>query len=239
MPQPLSDKVIVHDRIALMLLPTLILASASPRRRELLALSGWQFTVTSVDLDEQPLPGEGPDRYVLRLAGSKASEAAKTLPSDAIILAADTTVADGATILGKPASAEEAVSMLKALRNRTHTVYTALALRAPGIASTLLELCASSVPMRDYSDEEILDYVNSGDPLDKAGAYAIQHHGFTPVINFSGCYASVMGLPLCHFARLMQKAGCPADAEIPKRCQQHLGYDCTIYRAVWRGDNVG
>lgn len=132
MPQPLSDKVIVHDRIALMLLPTLILASASPRRRELLALSGWQFTVTSVDLDEQPLPGEGPDRYVLRLAGCKASEAAKTLPSDAIILAADTTVADGATILGKPASAEEAVSMLKALRNRTHTVYTALALRAPG-----------------------------------------------------------------------------------------------------------
>ena len=129
--------------------------------------------------------------------------------------------------------------MLKALRNRTHTVYTALALRVPGIASPLLELCASSVPMRDYSNEEILDYVNSGDPLDKAGAYAIQHLGFTPVINFSGCYASVMGLPLCHFARLLQKVGCPADAEIPKRCQQHLGYNCIIYRAVWRGDNVG
>lgn len=239
MPRPLSDKVIVHDRIAFMLSPTLILASASPRRRELLALSGWQFKVTSVDLDEQPMPGEAPDRYVLRLAGDKATAAAETLPSDATILAADTTVADGDTILGKPASAEEAARMLKALRKRTHTVFTALALLAPGIDSPLLELCASSVPMRDYSDEEIHDYVNSGDPLDKAGAYAIQHDGFSPVINFMGCYAGVMGLPLCHFARLMRKAGCLPDAEIPARCQQHLNYHCTIYPAVWRGDNVG
>ena len=222
-----------------MLSPTLILASASPRRRELLSLSGWEFKVTSVDLDEQPLPGEAPDRYVLRLADSKAKAAVEKLPTDAIILAADTTVADGDTILGKPTSVEEAVNMLKALRNRTHMVYTALALITPGIPSPLLELCASSVPMRDYSDEEIIDYVNSGDPLDKAGAYAIQHADFAPTINFTGCYAGVMGLPLCHFARLMQKAGCPADPEIPARCQQHLNYHCTLYPAVWRGDNVG
>lgn len=218
---------------------SLILASASPRRRELLALSGWQFRVTSVDLDEQPLSGEAPDRYVLRLAGSKARAAAESAPLDAIILAADTTVADGSTILGKPSSADEAVSMLKALRNRTHTVYTALALLAPGNIPPLLELCASSVPMRSYTDEEIRDYVNSGDPLDKAGAYAIQHAGFAPTINFNGCYAGVMGLPLCHFARLMQKAGYPAETVIPARCQQHLDYHCTLYPAVWRGDNVG
>jgi len=222
-----------------MLSPTLTLASASPRRRELLALSGWQFRVTSVDLDEQPLPGEAPDRYVLRLAGSKARATAESALFDAIILAADTTVADGSTILGKPSSAEEAMSMLKTLRNRTHTVYTALALLSPINTSPLLELCASAVPMRGYTDEEIRDYVDSGDPLDKAGAYAIQHADFAPTLNFKGCFAGVMGLPLCHFARLMQKAGYAADPEIPVRCQQHLDYHCTLYPAVWRGDNVG
>jgi len=103
----------------------------------------------------------------------------------------------------------------------------------------LMELCASAVPMRDYTDDEISQYIASGDPLDKAGAYAIQHPVFAPVINFNGCYASVMGLPLCHLARMLQHAGMPADDEIPDRCQKYLHYSCTIYPAVWRGDNVG
>lgn len=222
-----------------MLFPNLILASASPRRRQLLTLTGLPFAITSANLDESPLPGEAPDAYVQRLAKSKALAAAQLTPANAQILAADTTVADGRSILGKPASPEEAKAMLVKLRNRTHTVYTALSVYVPGMEAPLMELCASAVPMRDYSDDEISQYIASGDPLDKAGAYAIQHPVFAPVINFNGCYASVMGLPLCHLARMLQKAGLTTDLGIPDRCQQHLHYSCSIYPAVWRGDNVG
>jgi septum formation protein len=158
---------------------TLILASNSPRRRQLLALAGWDFIVSVADVDESPLPNESPADYVIRLAETKAR--AITADADQIILAADTTVVDGSDILGKPRDDAEAIAMLTRLRGRTHQVYTGIALLRVSDGLLLKDLCVTDVPMREYSDEEMRVYVATGDPLDKAGAYAIQHPGFSPV----------------------------------------------------------
>jgi len=209
-----------------------ILASNSPRRKQLIALGGWPFRVQAVETDERPLPGEEPDRYVLRLAEAKARAVAHQVEPGALVIAADTTVADGPFILGKPSDARQATEMLTRLRGRTHRVFTAIAvLRAPD-GPLVVDLCATQVPMRQYTDEELQYYVASGDPLDKAGAYAIQHAGFHPVEKLSGCYANVMGLPLCHLARAMRQMGAPASLDVPRGCQTTLTYDCPIYRMI-------
>ncbi len=190
-----------------MTLPNLLLASTSPRRRALMGRLGWPCRFTSADLDESPLPGEPPAEYVRRLAHSKAlAAAAQALPAE-IVLAADTTVADGSQILGKPRHAAEARDMLLQLRGRTHQVLTAIAMLDPHRAVLEMDLCISSVPMRNYSDEEITAYIASGDPLDKAGAYAIQNGVFRPVAAFSGCYACVVGGLAGRAYRLMAAEG--------------------------------
>jgi len=217
--------------------PALILASNSPRRRQLLALSGRAFVARPANLDEQPRPGEAPGAYVLRLAHEKALAAAQDGP--ALVIGSDTTVALDGQILGKPQDAAEARAMLLALRGRAHTVYTGLAVYAPQAGQMRGELCASRVPMRDYSDAEIETYIASGDPLDKAGAYAIQHAEFHPVEGFAGCYASVMGLPLCHLERALRSLGAPAAADVPAACQADLNYRCPVFAAVLRGENAG
>jgi MAF protein len=210
-----------------------VLASNSPRRRQLLALGGWEFTVLPADVDENPLPGESPRAYVLRLAETKAR--AVPIPStdiDTLILAADTTVADGLDVLGKPADSKDAEAMLRRLRGRTHTVYTALALFRPADGALLTDCCATQVPMRNYSDEEMGAYIASGDPLDKAGAYAIQHPGFKPVERQEGCFANVMGLPLCHLARTLANWDLFPGADIHLACQAALEYACPVYPQV-------
>ncbi len=103
----------------------------------------------------------------------------------------------------------------------------------------ITDLCVTDVPMRNYSDEEIEAYVLSGDPLDKAGAYAIQHREFHPVENMKGCYASVMGLPLCHLIRVLQRMGVYPGADIPAACQSLLQYQCPVSPAILRGELVG
>jgi septum formation protein len=206
---------------------TLILASNSPRRRQLLALAGWEFIVSVSDVDESQYENESPADYVLRLAETKAR--AVKADADRLILAADTTVVDGSDILGKPRDGAEATAMLTRLRGRTHQVYTGVALLRTSDSLLLTDLCVTDVPMRDYSDEEIRAYVATGDPLDKAGAYAIQHSGFRPVASMDGCYASVMGLPLCHVTRLMRRTGVQPNADVPQNCQELLEYDCPVY----------
>jgi MAF protein len=193
--------------------PVLYLASNSPRRRQLLALSGWDFIPRPADIDETPLDGEDPAAYVLRLAELKARKTASTVPAAGIVLAADTAVVspqDGSNpeeILGKPRDTAEAAEMLHRLRGRLHRVYTAIAAMRSPDGEVLTDLCVSWVPMRSYTDEEIDAYTASGDPLDKAGAYAIQNQAFHPVEDFTGCTASVMGLPLCHTAHLLGRLG--------------------------------
>jgi MAF protein len=214
----------------------LVLASNSPRRRQLMALGGWTFTLVPTEVDERPLSGERPKEYVLRLAEGKARAAARLAPQGALVVAADTAVVDGSEILGKPADAQQAEAMLRRLRGRTHQVFTALAALRLADSLLLTDWCCTQVPMRDYSDEEIHAYIATDDPLDKAGAYAIQHSGFRPVERLWGCYANVMGLPLCHLARTLQKLGVPPEADIPQACQAALKYDCPVYAQVLRGE---
>lgn len=208
--------------------PLLVLASNSPRRRELLALTGWPFSVMPADVDEDLRPAERPREYVLRLAQSKARAGAKHAGEAEFILAADTTVVNGKDTLGKPKDAAEAIEMLTALRGHSHQVYTGIALLRLKDGRMLTDVCVTDVPMREYSHEEIVAYVATGDPLDKAGAYAIQHPKFQPVEKLNGCYASVMGLPLCHLARNMQTFGVAPAADVPGNCQSMLNYTCPI-----------
>ncbi len=217
----------------------ILLASNSPRRRELMGLGEWTFTVSVSDVDESLHPGEPPADYVLRLAEAKARAAQSNAGSADVIVAADTTVVDGDQVLGKPADAADAVRMLKQLRGRKHQVYTGVAVLDPKTGELLKDLCITDVPMRGYTDDEIDRYVQSGDPLDKAGAYAIQHDAFHPVDALHGCFASVMGLPLCHLLRLFARMGLTGDGGLPSRCQAHLEYACPVSNSILRGEPVG
>ena len=214
--------------------PLLVLASGSPRRRQLLSLAGWKFSVSAADVDESEFPNESPSDYVLRLAETKA----RATKADAaqIILAADTTVVDGMDILGKPKDSAEAVAMLTRLRGHAHQVYTGIALLRLSDGLLLKDLCVTDVPMRDYSDEEINAYVQTGDSLDKAGAYAIQHPQFHPVANLDGCYASVMGLPMCHVILLMRKMDIQPNADVFAGCETLLEYQCPVSNAMLNGE---
>ncbi len=217
----------------------ILLASNSPRRRELMSLGDWTFSVSVTNVDESQRPAEAPGDYVLRLAEDKARAAAQVAALDQLVVAADTTVVDGDGLLGKPADAAEAVAMLKQLRGHRHQVYTGLAVLDPSSGRVLKDLCVTDVPMRGYSDAEIARYVESGDPFDKAGAYAIQHDEFHPVAGLAGCFASVMGLPLCHLLRLLEQLGVALDPGVPSRCQKFLNYPCPVSVAILRGERVG
>jgi MAF protein len=219
--------------------PLLVLASNSPRRRELLALGGWMFHTRPADVDESQRPGEEPGTYVVRLAESKARACAETAYADLIILAADTAVVNGKATLGKPKDMAEAVEMLHNLRGRSHQVYTGIAVLRLSDGSLVTDLCITDVPMRAYRDDEIEAYVATGDPLDKAGAYAIQNAGFHPVVAIQGCYASVMGLPLCHLVRSLHSLDIAPRTDIAAACQSALEYACPIFSAVLRGEMVG
>jgi septum formation protein len=217
--------------------PRITLASASPRRRELLELTGWGFSVCSSPVSEAPHPGEEPHELAKRLAQLKARAARADCPKDVITLAADTMVIHGKDILGKPADIDQAVSMLQRLRAQEHYVITAVVLD-PGDQAPQVELCETLVPMRDYRPDEITAYVAGGSPFDKAGAYGIQDPDFEPVDHkcFSGCYANVMGLPLCHLVRAFRRLGYEPPEDVPQRCRQFTGYDCTIYSRILRGE---
>ncbi len=234
----------VRIRLMMSKIASLLLASQSPRRRELISLLGIPFEVASADVDESLLPDEEPADYVLRLAEAKAHPHPDLPPTEGVrggrvVIGSDTAVVDVDEILGKPRDAREAESMLRQLRGRTHQVYTAIAVYDETSQKMFSELSISDVPMRDYSDAEMHAYIATGDPLDKAGGYAIQHPEFHPVENFAGCFASVMGLPLCHLARMLRKAGVPVDAEMPRRCQSTLNFTCEVSNAILRGDHIG
>jgi septum formation protein len=185
-------------------------------------------------VDESQLPRESPADYVLRLAESKAR--AIKADRDQIVLAADTAVVDEMDILGKPKDDEEAITILKRLRGHMHQVYTGVALFRLSDGLLFKELCITNVSMRDYSDEEILAYVQTGDPLDKAGAYAIQHTGFHPVKNISGCHANVMGLPMCQAISMMRKMDILPNTVVFAVCETSLGNECAVAEAILRGE---
>lgn len=192
-------------------LPRLVLASASPRRRELLGGLGLDFEVRPVDLDETPRPGEEPRPYVLRLAREKA--AARSAPGE-LVLAADTVVVLDGELLGKPRDEEDARRMLAKIAGREHTVFTGIALEEPGDRADggrrgrqAAAIEESRVRMAPLSAVEIAWYVGTGEPLDKAGSYAVQGLGALIVEAVSGNYTNVVGLPLPATRRLFAELG--------------------------------
>ena len=213
----------------------LVLASGSPRRRELLDITGFSFTQLSVDIDESVLPDEAPAAYTLRVSREKALAASTILDANSIILSADTTVADGNIILGKPSDTDEAAIMLQQLRNHAHQVYTAITILEVSTDHLVQDLAVTDVVMRDYSDDEIAAYIRSGDPMDKAGSYAIQNRVFDPVAKINGCYANVVGLPLCHLMRTLRQFELFPQSDIPIICQRENEIECPVYDEILNG----
>ncbi|WP_312669164.1 Maf family protein [Stutzerimonas nitrititolerans] len=184
----------------------LLLASASPRRRELLTQIGVPFELLSITLDETPLPAERPEAYVQRLAREKALAGWAAVGDDSVaVLGADTTVVIDERILGKPADRAEGLLILESLSDREHHVLTAVALATRGACE--VRLVTSRVRFRRIERAEAEAYWASGEPCDKAGGYAIQGWGAVFVAELRGSYSAVVGLPLCETAQLLDQAG--------------------------------
>ncbi|MEI6289285.1 MAG: Maf family protein [Chloroflexota bacterium] len=207
---------------------SIILASNSPRRKQLLALNGWNFQQLASNIDESLIPGETPPEYVRRLAGQKALAVIPRAGDDQLIIGSDTIVVIDGDILGKPENQADARNMLVRLRGVTHQVFTGIAVIRSSDQYLYSDVVSTNVPMRNYSDDEIDRYIQSGDPMDKAGAYGIQNPNFQPVEKMSGCYASVMGLPLCSLSSLLKKENVFPVSNIEESCQVTLSYQCPV-----------
>lgn len=181
----------------------IVLASVSPRRQRLLASMGLSFDLAAPNVNEARHPEELPAKLAIRLSLAKAHAVAAVCPQ-AVIIAADTLVVVDKQVIGKPDSRIAALEMLARLRNRQHSVYSGLTILDVRQSRYIKQVAVTSVIMRDYTDGEIRRYIDSGDPMDKAGAYAIQDLDFGPVARIDGCYANVMGLPMCHLYRALR-----------------------------------
>ena len=182
-----------------------ILASASPRRRELLSLIFNEFRVIPSGFDESLVPAElAPPEHVLYSSLMKARDVSTSFP-DSLVIGADTIVVIDEAILGKPADTTDAARMLKMLSSRTHNVYTGVAVVQNGVERAEVECTA--VTFREITDEIISRYIASGEPMDKAGAYAIQGRGAVLIKSISGCYPNVVGLPIYALSKLLVEFG--------------------------------
>lgn len=188
--------------------PELILASASPRRQDLLRQIGLTFRVCPADIDEAAVAvGPDPAAIAAATAQAKAEAVAASLAADspgAVVLGADTVVALGPELFGKPADEAEAAGMLRRLAGQTHTVYTGVCLVQTATGKQAVAAEATRVTMRSLTDKQIRAYVSSGEPLDKAGAYGIQGLGAVLVERIEGCYFNVVGLPLPRLCRMLE-----------------------------------
>lgn len=187
----------------------LVLASASPRRRGLLSILVEAFEVCPADIDERPGISEAPDAYVRRLAIEKARTVAR-LKSGCWVIGSDTAVVQDGACLGKPADAAQARSMLRTLSGRSHRVYSSVALVGPDLSVTSA-ISVSEVRFEALPEDWIIGYAASGEPLDKAGAYAIQGRAAAWISKLEGSYSGVVGLPLFETAGLMRGAGLLSD----------------------------
>jgi septum formation protein len=189
----------------------LILASASPRRGAILESAGIPFERRATEIDESPLPGETPEACVLRLAGEKARRASREVTGEAVVVGADTLVVIDGEVLAKPVDEEDAGRMLRLLSGRTHRVITGVAaLRlSDGAMRRAAEI--TNVTFAALTDREIDDYVATGEPMDKAGAYGIQERAGRFVSRIEGCYFNVVGLPLARLYAMLRELGWDQD----------------------------
>jgi len=184
----------------------IVLASASPRRSELLESAGIDFSVVPADISEEPLPAESPTSHVLRLAKEKALAVSGTAEGD-IFIGADTVVVCDDEIMGKPADADDAQRMLTALSGRGHEVITGYAVYDRTVNETHADVVSTRVIFKPLSPEEIDAYIATGCPFDKAGAYAIQGGAAYMVRGIEGSYTNVVGLPLCEVVEVLRSFG--------------------------------
>lgn len=191
----------------------IILASGSPRRRELLTRLGLPFSVRSADIDESMDPALGAEAEVARISLAKAEAVRPLVPAGSLILAADTVVCLDGDILGKPGCPEEAAAMLERLSGRSHLVRTGVTLLQD--SRRLTEVETTEVLFRSLSPEEIAFYVSSGEPMDKAGAYGIQGMAAVFVSAIRGDYFNVMGLPLCRLSQMLTRFGVRLFPQVP------------------------
>ena len=216
----------------------IILASQSPRRQALIQLVGYSYRTIAANVDESSVTHPDPAVNVVETARLKARTIAgqtgngKAAGHDTLVVAADTTVALDGNMLGKPVDAAAARQMLQALRQRTHQVHTGLVVVDLAGKRDVSGVHTAVVTIRDYSEQEVKAYVASGDPLDKAGAYAIQHPTFRPVARLDGCYLGVMGLSVCHLLHCLIELDVPVAADLTDLQQAHQGYPCPIYEDV-------
>lgn len=182
----------------------LILASQSPRRKYLLEQAGIDFTVEPADIEETPMDNESPSDYVTRLSREKADDIARRHP-DAWVIGADTIVVIDGMLLEKPTSRNHAREMLTHLSNRIHTVYTGFTLCCAGENKSISRCIDTAVLFKDLSETEIEWYINTDEPFDKAGAYAIQGLGTFLVRSINGSYTNVVGLPVCEVIELLMQ----------------------------------
>jgi septum formation protein len=184
--------------------PDVVLASGSPRRRELLTGLGWKFRAVVPDIDETPLPCEPPEKLCVRLAASKA-RTARDDENENLIIAADTIVTLDGNVLGKPVNGEDGLKMLRSLQGRSHEVLTGLAVRWRGRALEALE--RTRVCFRPLDEGALRAYAKTGEGMDKAGAYAIQGKGSLLAYSIEGDYFNVVGLPLCRLGAMIEDLG--------------------------------
>ncbi|GEM_PF-150094 len=205
--------------------PKIVLASGSRRRNELLALCGIEFTTIPSDVDEDEISKRerDPRRLAKLLAQAKAEAVAQRLESG-LVIGADTLVAIDNHILGKPETKPAAAEMLRLLRGRTNTVYTGIAVASREIAETVVGVSETRVRMREYSEEEIAEYVNSGAPMDKSGSYGIQDRPFAPVASVDGCYCNVIGLPMAELRVVLSKV----HPKVPSAILEKLPLSCEL-----------
>lgn len=213
----------------------IILASGSPRRQQLLRDLGLNFEIITADIDETPRPNEDPLVLVQRLAESKAETVAKQQVQrgqPCLIIAADTMVAHDGALLGKPIDRDHARELLLQLRSQIHQVHSALSMvrleRDGAFSQQQTKINSSDIFMREYSDAEIDAYIASGDPMDKAGAYAIQHPTFAPAQRLSGCISGVMGLALIDLTTMLAEFGIEtnADTDTVSICEGYASFAC-------------
>jgi MAF protein len=204
-----------------------VLASGSPRREELLKVLGVPFEVVVPQIREDARRDKGVRKLALELAQMKADSVASIRQGE-VIVAADTLVVVSGQVMGKPGNETEAWAMLDALRGREHQVTTGLAVVDPSGRASAVQAVETQVWMRDYSDQEIADYIARGEPCDKAGGYAIQDAEFHPADRIHGCYANVVGLPLCHLYLRLEKMGVFPAASPQRACEEYAGHQCVV-----------
>ncbi len=213
---------------------SLTLASASPRRRELMMALGLDFTITPADLPEDQIPGESPQEMVQRLSLEKAQAVAANMGSG-LVIGADSTVVFEGRAVGKPVDDEEARRMLRELSGTTHHVSTGLTVVDAASGRALSDSMTSQITLRDLTDQEIERSIASGVPRDKAGAYAVQDTELRPAIDWQGCYNNIVGLPVCRLLEMLRELGyqTPAGWTVPSGVV--CGEDCLIRSADRRG----